>query len=138
MTPNKKYILTYMDYGIMTQVYCAYATTTKTYPNPKYNFLQTGKIVLYVININLIFLIMNMTYPKQFLLQQAVGDQARSPLNILLSPAQDSDFSRHLLALSQLCSGWLSLPNSFALKMFLFQFVNLNSSIFYIAFFLGR
>ncbi|XP_063800407.1 anoctamin-3 isoform X5 [Pseudophryne corroboree] len=28
--------------------------------------------------------------------------------------------------------------NSFALKMFLFQFVNLNSSIFYIAFFLGR
>uniref|UniRef100_A0A8C3T5T6 Anoctamin n=1 Tax=Chelydra serpentina TaxID=8475 RepID=A0A8C3T5T6_CHESE len=27
--------------------------------------------------------------------------------------------------------------NSFALKMFLFQFVNLNSSIFYIAFFLG-
>ncbi|XP_019712528.1 anoctamin-3 isoform X2 [Hippocampus comes] len=28
--------------------------------------------------------------------------------------------------------------NSFALKMFLFQFVNLNSSTFYIAFFLGR
>ncbi|XP_067850194.1 anoctamin-3 [Heptranchias perlo] len=28
--------------------------------------------------------------------------------------------------------------NSFALKMFLFQFVNLNSSIFYVAFFLGR
>lgn len=28
--------------------------------------------------------------------------------------------------------------NSFTLKMFLFQFVNLNSSTFYIAFFLGR
>uniref|UniRef100_S4R777 Anoctamin n=1 Tax=Petromyzon marinus TaxID=7757 RepID=S4R777_PETMA len=28
--------------------------------------------------------------------------------------------------------------NSFTLKMFLFQFVNLNSSIFYVAFFLGR
>lgn len=28
--------------------------------------------------------------------------------------------------------------NSFSLKMFLFQFVNLNSSTFYIAFFLGR
>ncbi|CAF88520.1 unnamed protein product, partial [Tetraodon nigroviridis] len=28
--------------------------------------------------------------------------------------------------------------NSFALKMFLFQFVNLNSSTFYMAFFLGR
>ncbi|XP_072905824.1 anoctamin-3 [Hemitrygon akajei] len=28
--------------------------------------------------------------------------------------------------------------NSFALKMFLFEFVNLNSSIFYVAFFLGR
>lgn len=28
--------------------------------------------------------------------------------------------------------------DSFALKMFLFQFVNLNSSTFYIAFFLGR
>ena len=43
MTPNKKYILTYMDYGIITQVYCAYATTTKSYPNPKYNFLPKEK-----------------------------------------------------------------------------------------------
>ncbi|XP_031798458.1 anoctamin-3 isoform X2 [Sarcophilus harrisii] len=32
----------------------------------------------------------------------------------------------------------LEWENSYALKMFLFQFVNLNSSIFYIAFFLGR
>uniref|UniRef100_G3U2S5 Anoctamin n=1 Tax=Loxodonta africana TaxID=9785 RepID=G3U2S5_LOXAF len=44
----------------------------------------------------------------------------------------------HLMFLSEYPRTESEWENSFALKMFLFQFVNLNSSIFYIAFFLGR
>lgn len=59
-------------------------TPQKLY-NSKYNDLQDGKI--HFSNIKLILLIMDMTHPKSFLLQWAAGGWARSPPNILLSPA---------------------------------------------------
>lgn len=43
MAPNRKYFLTHMDYGIIIQVYWAYARERETRPNPKYNFLPKEK-----------------------------------------------------------------------------------------------
>jgi len=43
MTPNRKYIFTHMYYGVIIQVYWAYAKERETYPNPKYNFLPKEK-----------------------------------------------------------------------------------------------
>lgn len=60
--------------------------------------------------------------------------------NVLHMPAKKPTKKSHgpLFCVSEHPRTESEWENSFALKMFLFQFVNLNSSTFYIAFFLGR